>query len=137
MMWPRPGSPSEKVGYGDLHVIEEDRRSGTALDAHLFFFGATGDSGESALDEEGGELLAPDFGEDGEEIRFAAVGDPHLLAIQNVVLSVGREVGAGFDRHGIGTCLRLGETVGSYEFAQEESLGSVLFLLLAGAEEVR
>ena len=33
-----------------------------------------------------GKLLAADLREDGEEIGLAAVGDPHLLAVQHVVL---------------------------------------------------
>jgi hypothetical protein len=41
-----------------------DGRGGTALDAHLLFFGAARDAGEGALDQEGGELLAADLGED-------------------------------------------------------------------------
>ena len=49
-------------GYG--HVVEIHSRGGTALDAHLLFFGAGGDAGEFALDQEGGKLLAADLGED-------------------------------------------------------------------------
>ncbi len=45
--------------------------------------------GEIALDEERGELFAIDLGEDCVEIGEAAVGDPHLLAVKDVVLSVG------------------------------------------------
>ena len=61
----------------------------------IFFSSAPlDDAGERALDEERREFLAADFGEDGVEIGRAAVGDPHLLAVEDVVLAVGAQVGA-------------------------------------------
>ena len=66
------------------------------LNAHLLFFRSPElDAGEGALDEEGGEFLAADLGKDGKEIGFAAVSDPHLLPVQDVMLTIGRKVGAG------------------------------------------
>ena len=57
-------------------------------------FSAAAHPGKGALDEEGSEFFSADFGEDGEEIGCAAVGDPHFLAVENVMFAVGREVGA-------------------------------------------
>ena len=52
------------------------------MQPHLVFFLAVADAGKAAFDEEGGELLAVDLGEDDEEVGEAAVGDPHLLAAE-------------------------------------------------------
>ena len=108
MMWPRPISPST-FSTGTLTLSKIDGRGGAALDAHLLFFGAAGDAAERALHQERGELLAADLGEDGEQIRRAAVGDPHLLPVEDVVRAVGAEVGAGARGQRIGAGLRLAE----------------------------
>ena len=86
MMWPRPIF-AQHVFHRHRHVVEVDGGGGAALDAHLLFFGAGADAGKAALDQKRRELLAVDFREDGEEIGRAAVGDPHLLAVEDVVLS--------------------------------------------------
>ena len=63
----------------------------------------------------------------------AAVGDPHLLAVQDVVFSVGTEIGAGAGGHGVGTGMRLGEAVRAQHFHFGQ-LGKVLLLLLRSSE---
>ena len=55
----------------------------------IFFSSApTVKSGIALLDDEAGKFLAINFGEDDEDVRETAVGDPHLLAVQDVVLPV-------------------------------------------------
>ena len=65
-------------------------------------FRANGKSGKSLLDEKSGEFLAIDLGEDGKEVGESGVGDPHLFAVQDVVLAIGRERGAGAAVHSVG-----------------------------------
>ena len=61
----------------------------------IFFSSAPGvDAGKRALDQKRRELLAADLGEDRVEVGAAAVGDPHLLAVQDVVRSIRAEIGA-------------------------------------------
>ena len=73
--------------------------------------------GVPLLDQEGGELFAIDLGEDGEEVGEAGVGDPHLLAVQDVVLPSGGEDGAGAEVHGVGAGGGFGERIGADPFA--------------------
>ena len=83
------------------------------------------DAGEGALHQKRGELLAADLGEDREQIGRAAVGDPHLLAVEDVVRAVGAEVGAGAGGQRIGAGVRLGEAVGG-QHLRVGQLGQVL-----------
>src|SRR6185436_19229635 len=73
---------AEHVLDRHANVVEVDGASRAALDAHLFFFGAGSHTRPSAFHEESGELFATHFGEHGEQIRGAAVCDPHLLAVE-------------------------------------------------------
>ena len=54
-------------------------------------FVGTAHHAHAAFDDEGGELLAVDLGEDGEEVGEAAIGDPRLLPVQDVVGAIRRE----------------------------------------------
>ena len=102
---------AEHVLHRHLAVVQDERRGGRAADAHLLFFGADGEAGEVLLDQEGGELLAVDLGEDGEQVGEVGVGDPHLLAVQDVVLAVGRQHGAGAAVHRVGAAGALRQRV--------------------------
>ncbi len=116
------GAFSKKIGDG-----------GAAADAHLFFFGAGGKTGRAALDDEAGKFLAVDFREDDVDVGESAVGDPHFLAVENPVLAVGREHGAGARGERIGSGLRLGEAVAGEQFAGGD-FRQIFLLLLFGAE---
>ncbi len=95
--------------------------------------GPDGEAGGVALDEEGGELSRRQiFREDSVEVGETAVGDPHLLAVEDVVLAVGREHGAGAGVHRVGAGRRLRQRIGGDPFAGGE-LGQVLLLLRFGA----
>ena len=80
---------AQQVSDRHLAVGEDQRAGGRAANAELVLLRAHGKARRVALDQEGGELFAVDLGEDREQIGKAAVGDPHLLAVQDVVLSVG------------------------------------------------
>ena len=69
--------------------------------------------GVSFFDQKRGEFFSINFYEDGEQVGKAGVADPHLLAVQQVMLAVLRECGAGTDVHCVraGSCLR--ERVGA------------------------
>src|SRR5207302_4300751 len=67
----------QQVFARHVAILEEDRRGGTAAQAHFLFLRADGKSGEAALDNKGGELFAIDFCGNGENVSESAVGDPH------------------------------------------------------------
>ena len=71
-----------------LHVVKIDGRRRAALDPHLVFLRAAGQSAKRALHNERRELLSPNLGEHDKHIRCAAVGNPHFLAVQDVMLAV-------------------------------------------------
>ena len=94
---------AKQVGDGDFAIRKDQRAGGGAVNAQLVLFRADSEAGGVALDKEGGELFSPShLGEDGVEVGDAAVGDPHLLAVEHVVGAVGRKRGAGTDVHGVG-----------------------------------
>ena len=66
------------------------------------FFRAGGETG-LALNDEGAEFVAINFGKDDKDVREAAVGDPHLLAIKKVMRAVRTQLRRGFRGHRIRT----------------------------------
>ena len=89
---------AEQVSGGDHRVLEDERARRAAPDPHLVLLGTRGEPGRVAVDDEGGELVAVDLGEDDEDVGEAGVGDPLLGAVQDPVLAVGREHGPGLGR---------------------------------------
>src|SRR5262249_18309718 len=83
---------TEYVLHRHLDIAQIDRGGGAALHPHLLFSRAAGDSADRALDQECRNFLPFYLGEDGEEIGRPAVGDPHFLAIEDVVRAIGAEV---------------------------------------------
>ena len=71
-LWPL-ADLAEHVLRRHPHVLQQDRRRGRAVQAHLVLFLAGADAGKRALDDERGELLAVDLGEDDEQVGEAAV----------------------------------------------------------------
>jgi hypothetical protein len=74
---------AQDVVGGDLRVLQNDRRRRRAVQAHLVLFLARADAGKRAFDDERGEVLAVDLGKDDDDVGKAAVGDPHLLAVEH------------------------------------------------------
>ena len=87
---PSPIVPST-FSTGTAHVVEHQHRRRRAVEAELLFVRAAHHA-HAALDDERGELLAVDLGEDGEQVGEAAVGDPRLLAVEHVVTRVGGSI---------------------------------------------
>ena len=85
---------SQNVFHRHRNIVKVHRRSGAAGDAHLVFFRPAAHAGKIPLDQKCGELLSPDLGKHREQVGRAPVGDPHLLAIQHVVFSIGSKVGS-------------------------------------------
>ncbi len=123
----------QQIFLGHQAILKKDRRGGAAVQTHLFFFGAGREAGVAALDDEAGEFFAVDFGEDDVDVGKAAVGDPHLLAVEHPVLAIGREHGARAGSLRVGAGLRLGEAIGGQPFAGGK-LRKIFLLLLFGAE---
>ena len=80
--------------------------------------------------QEGGELLTIDFGEDGEKIGEAGVGDPHFFAIEDVVFAVWSKLGASATVKGVRSGGSLREGVGADNFSGGQAR-KVFFLLLS------
>ena len=91
---------SQDILNRNFAVVQNEWCGGRASDAHFLFFGADGETRESAFNNESGELLAIDFREYDIEVGEIRVGDPHLLAVQDVMLLIGREhrLGTGIHR---------------------------------------
>src|SRR5205085_77736 len=102
-----PAHFSEHVRGGHAHVIEGERRRGRAVESELRLLAPAHDA-HPALDDEGREPLAADFGEDREHVREAAVRDPHLLAVEYVVRAVGAGRGTRARGERVGAGTRLG-----------------------------
>ena len=87
------------------------------------------------FDEEGGEVLAVDLGEDDEEVGEAAVGDALLLAVK-AEAAVGQARRACLVRQRVGARAGLAQAVGA-TVVPAASPGQVPLLLRVGAEEDR
>ena len=85
---------AEQIVRRHFAVIENQRTGGRAADTHLVFFSADRKPRERTLHQEGGEFLAIYLREDCEQVGEAGVRDPHLLAVEDVVLAIGRKRGA-------------------------------------------
>jgi hypothetical protein len=103
---------SEHVLHRDLRVLEDERRGRAAADAELVLLAPLGEAGRAALDDQGRELVAVDLEEDDIHVGEAAVRDPHLSAVDHVMLAVRGEAGHGLRPQRVGAASRLAERVG-------------------------
>ena len=124
---------AEEVLGGDEDVLQNELRRRRALDAELVLLWAGAHAFCRALDQERGELLAVDLGEDGEEIGEAAVGDELLHAAQ-AVAAVGRDR-LRLRAERVAARPRLGERVRGNHLAAHEPWQIPLLLLAAAVEE--
>src|SRR5207244_11121891 len=101
-------------------------------DAEFVFFFAEGEAGRLLFYEEGGDALVAgggiEGGEDDVEAGFFGVGDPELLAIEDVVVAAFD--GAGLEGEGVGAGGGFAERVGTDGVGGEP--GEVFFLLVFG-----
>src|SRR5215469_2152762 len=124
----------EYVFNRNPHIVKINGGGRCSFDAHLLFFRAAAHPWEATLHQKRCELLATHFGEDRVEIGRAAIGNPHFLAVEDVVLSIFTEVGASARRQSVGTCKRLGERVRGKHLHFRE-LGQIFPFLVLIAEE--
>ena len=73
---------TEEVLLGHPHVVQIDGDGRRALDAELVLLGSGAQTLGAALDQKGGDTSAFEVGKDHVEVGPAAVGDPHLAAVE-------------------------------------------------------
>jgi hypothetical protein len=96
-------------------------------------FGADGKSRKISFDEERRKLLAVNFRKHRKEVGETRVGNPHLLAVQYVVLAVRRKHGTRAAIEGVGAGSRFRQGVRANNFSRGEAR-QIFFLLLFGTE---
>ncbi len=124
---------AEHVLDRHFDVVEHQRRGRVAVEPELDFVAAADDP-HRALDQEAGKLLAVDLREQREQIGELPVGDPHLLAVEQVMTAIGGEGRGGARRKRVGSRLRLGERVRRDQLAAGEP--AEITRLLLGRSEI-
>ncbi len=119
----------EHVFHRDLRVLEDQRGRRGAADSELLLLGAGLHPLEGALDQERGEMLPVDLGEDRVEVGEAAVRDELLGAVQEIMLPVRGEDGGRLRPEGVAAGVGFREAVGGQPLAGDD-LPEVLLLLL-------
>ncbi len=92
-----------------------------------------GNSWKSLFYKERGKLFAVNFREYRKQVGKTGVGDPHFLAVQDVMFAVRRKHGAGAAIERVGARRRFRQRVRANDFSRCQSR-QVFFLLLFGAE---
>ena len=125
---------AEHVLDRHVDVVQVQRRCRAAAQSHLVLFGSRIDALERALDQERREVYAVDLREYRVQVRPAPVRDPHLLAVEHVVLAVWGEFGTRERVLRVAAGLRLAQAVGCQQFARDHAryVSPPLFL---GSEE--
>ena len=82
---------AEDVLHRHLAILEDQRRRRAAADPELVLLAALREAGHAALDDHRGELVPVDLEEDDVHVGEAAVRDPHLPAVHDVMAAVGRQ----------------------------------------------
>ena len=120
----------QKILFGNRSVFEKYRHGRATADAHFLFFRAHRETGGAALHDEARKLFPINLCEDDIDIGEAAIRNPHLLAVQNPVLSIRRKHRAGARGERIRTGLRLGEAIAGEQLAGRDFREIFLLLLL-------
>ena len=117
-------------------ILEDQLARGGGANAELVFLLAEAESRRALLDHDAGGAARALGGigerDDGINLRFAAVGDPLLGAVEHVVVAVAE--GGGADGRGVRARLRLGEREGR-ELLARGNVGQPALLLLVAAGE--
>ena len=124
---------AQQVPRRHLRVLQKQRRRRRAVQPHLVLFVAGAHAWESALDDEGGEVLAVDFREHDEDVGEAAVGDPHLLAGQREAAVRQLRGARGMRAERIGSRAGLAERIRADQLAGDQ-LRQIAGFLLGRAE---
>ena len=97
----------KQVGLRHAAVLEHQLARGGGADAHFVLLLAEGEAGHALFKDEGagaaGAALGVGLGDDAVNIGFAAVGDPLLGPVEDVVVAV--ELGGGGDSAGVAAAL--------------------------------
>ncbi len=110
---------AQQIFNWHLYVIEVNRAGRTSLNAHLLFFRSRFYSLERFFHQKSSQLVVH-LGEHSEQIRRAAIGNPHLLPVEDVEFAVFRQSSSGTRRHGIRTRMGFAQTIGRNHFARGE-----------------
>src|SRR5207248_9008646 len=84
-------------------VVEDQRGGRAAPQPELVLLAPGGEPARAPLDDEGGELVPVYLEEHHVDVSEAAVGDPHLSAVDQVMRSVFREASHRLRTEGIRT----------------------------------
>src|SRR5215471_18083413 len=103
------------------------------MEAHLVLFVSARHAGKRPLDDERTEMFPVDLGEDDVEVGEAAIGDPHLLAVQDEA-AVGRARRSSTGSERVRARSRLAQTIRADQLARHQSR-EVLPLLAFAAKE--
>src|SRR5258708_3235413 len=93
-----------------LAILQENRRRRASVNPHLVLFVARLEPRERALHDERREFLAVDLSKHHVHVREAAIGDPHLLPVQDVVLALAVQLRARPPSPAVGTRKRTAPT---------------------------
>ena len=128
---------AQNVFLGYRAVLEYQLTGVGATHAQFVQFLVAAEAGEVALDDEGGDApgsaLGIGLGVDDVDVGIRAVGDPHLVAVEDVV--VAGVTGGEFHGDDVGTGIRLGHGQGADVFAADQ-FGQVFAFLFFGAVAV-
>ena len=115
------------MGVGEKAISKNEFAGAGGADAELVLFFAEGEAGGVLVDEEGGDAFVAgcgvDGGEDDVEACLFGVGDPELLAVEDVAVFVFG--GAGLEREGVGAGGGFAEGVGSDGVGGERTSGAI------------
>ena len=108
---------AQNVLHGHLTVVHDERAGRRSADAQFVLLRPHRESGIVALDQKSRELFAIHLGKNCEQVGEASIGDPHFLAVQDVVLAVGGEFGAGAAIQRVGSGGRFRKSISPDPFA--------------------
>ena len=92
----------QQILHRHLAIGEHQRAGRRSADAQLMFLRAHGQPRGTRLHQESGKLLAVDLGKDGKQAGDACIRNPHLFAIEHIMLAVGSKGGSRANVHCIG-----------------------------------
>src|ERR1700752_365129 len=113
------------------NVGKHERRRTRTLNTHLVFFTTRGEA-RLAFDYECTELVAVNFGKDNKDVGKTTVGDPHLLAVENVFLAIITQTRRRLRSHCVRTGTGFGQSVRSDQLAGGNLRQVFLFRCISG-----
>ena len=128
---------AEAVLLGDHDVLKGEATGVRAALAEVDLLPADGQTLGVGLDDESGHSLVArsrvGLGQNKEPVGLARVGDPHLGAVEDVLVALLH--GGGADAGDIGSSARLSHTIGGLERSLNETSEVLLLLLLVTGDD--